>query len=164
MMSGIGLPVEFLEKITQEAALEDILRSSSFRDYINFRKQTIRKRMCIACLAETYNNENLWLKYAGSHTGFCVEYDFKVEGTMINKSIMPPLPVFYSEHPFDTTNAFVEDVLSSMAIILRTIGDKNSADRIITGELHRNELYFYAEIHVIEVPQAYLGMIIRDGI
>ena len=48
----------------------------------------------IGCLCTDYKNRLMWSHYAGSHTGFCIEYDYSNFGNNDNKNL--PFPVVYS--------------------------------------------------------------------
>jgi hypothetical protein len=95
--------------------------------------------MCIACFSETYDNENLWLKYSDSHKGFCVEYGFikpdllchdcKKTCEVYGKSISIS-PVYYSQKPYDATEYFTNELINSSAGLLSALGEKEAAKRM----------------------------------
>lgn len=61
-----------------------------------------RNSTYISCFCESNGSPQMWGRYAGSHKGFCVEYDFKSENTdeMLRKVLVP---VIYQENPPDIT-------------------------------------------------------------
>ena len=73
----------------------------------------------VACFSESCRSTLMWAHYANSHTGFCLEYDFKsyikdcsencenilsCPGFMLNYSIAP---VIYSENRYDASAGFM---------------------------------------------------------
>ena len=91
----------------------------------NFRTQFVteilqRENMYhVACFSESCRSTLMWAHYAQSHTGFCLEYDFKSSikdcsencnsilscpGFMMNYSIAP---VIYSEKRYDASAGFM---------------------------------------------------------
>ncbi|WP_047983547.1 DUF2971 domain-containing protein [Ornithinibacillus californiensis] len=61
----------------------------------------------ISCFSEVNNSILMWSHYANSHTGFCVEYNFKKEGIdpILTRSLQP---VVYSKEMFDLSNYLQE--------------------------------------------------------
>ena len=84
-------------------------------------RNMIRKRTWSICFSESFLNESLWLKYAGNHRGFVLEYEVSDIGTapfgvyspvncnamnncMKNRIIGDSLlPVYYSDKPYDAS-------------------------------------------------------------
>ena len=73
----------------------------------------------VACFSESCRSTLMWAHYANSHTGFCLEYDFKscikdcsencenilsCPGFMLNYSIAP---VIYSDNRYDASAGFM---------------------------------------------------------
>lgn len=85
---------------------EDLLRLT--RD--NFTKVIrphFKKHLYSICFAEDPLNENLWLKYANNHTGFCLEYSLKDDTKFSFESFQSGIslyPVYYSNDRYDATN------------------------------------------------------------
>lgn len=130
-------------------------QTESFKAFVEKRKETIRNYLCMACLTERYDNENMWLKYADSHKGFCLEYDFSDPRYFINESCNPqekcpisgkpivPYPVYYAEEPFDATDIFINEVVESSAGILNTIGESDVARRLVVNATRTSPLSLY---------------------
>ncbi|ETT84150.1 DUF2971 domain-containing protein [Viridibacillus sp. FSL R5-0477] len=61
----------------------------------------------IICFSEVNNNILLWSHYAENHTGFCIEYDFKLLGPKHVRCRMLE-PVIYVDDLFDATIYYLE--------------------------------------------------------
>ena len=66
------------------------------------------------CFSEDYLNQNLWLKYAENHRGFCLVYDLSckddytynikdITNNAFNSSPNYLFPIYYSNKPYDLT-------------------------------------------------------------
>ena len=138
----LNVDESLLQIFQKTSRLTEAYQTDSFKSFIeNKYKQSIRDNMCMACFTETFVNENMWLKYADSHKGFCLEYDFvdpksyicdgckRKTGCTVYGKTMIAYPVFYSETPFDTTDIFTNRVMESSSCILEAIGEKEAAAR-----------------------------------
>ena len=139
----LNVDESLLQIFLKTSQLTDAYQTDSFKSFIeNKYKQSIRDNLCMACSTEKYINENMWLKYADSHKGYCLEYDFadpksyicagckRKTGCMIYGKTMIAYPVFYSEEAFDTTDIFASRVMESSACILEALGEKDAATRL----------------------------------
>lgn len=139
----------------ERSQLTEAYKTDSFKAFVDKYKQSIRDNLCMACFTETCDNENLWLKYADSHKGFCLEYDFTdpisyvCDGCSVSTKCsaygktMCAYPVYYSDEPYDATNTFVKDVKESTACILEVIGEKEAATRLKTEGTKDSQLSLY---------------------
>lgn len=144
-----------LANIQSKGQLIKAYQTDSFKAFVDKRKQSIRENMCMACFTETYDNENLWLKYADNHKGFCLEYDFLDRDSNacdgcngLTKcaaygKMMCAYPVYYSENPFDTTEIFVNQVIESSVAILEAIGEREAAMILKENATRDSELFLY---------------------
>ena len=66
----------------------------------------LQKFLFSIAFAENPLNENLWLKYANSHKGFCLEYSLCDDSALLIKegsNYMSLYPVYYSNEKYDAT-------------------------------------------------------------
>lgn len=146
--------------IQSKSQFTSAYQTDSFKAFVDKRKQFIRENLCMACFTEIFNNENMWLKYADSHKGFCLEYDFAdpdlctCDGctgvkkcSAYGKSIRA-FPVYYSESPFDVTDIFLNHVIESSAGILKAIGEIEAARRLEANVTRDSSLSIYQMILV----------------
>lgn len=64
----------------------------------------------IVCFSEVMDSNLMWSHYANSHTGFCVEYNFKELDPHSAQSRMLA-PVIYSERLFDATKYLIDPII-----------------------------------------------------
>ncbi|NNU94798.1 DUF2971 domain-containing protein [Geobacillus sp. NFOSA3] len=99
---------EFAEKQIENEkfaeAAESIIINYHNQEIQRFIEQT-QKGTFISCFSEINNSILMWSHYAGGHTGFCVEYDFKQLGP---KDILTRLlyPVIYTDKLLDMAKYF----------------------------------------------------------
>lgn len=60
----------------------------------------IKETFRVACFSTIYDSILMWSHYAGSHTGYCIEYDFE-KINMVTDSIYPAI---YSNKRYDDTD------------------------------------------------------------
>lgn len=88
----IRLAVSLMSQVTKE--LEDVALKR-FND-------TIRSSLRITCFSESHDSPSMWERYAGNHSGYCVEYNFPEQGiTDLRNRCMNP--VTYNDQRFDAT-------------------------------------------------------------
>lgn len=77
-----------------------------------------RSSLSITCFSECYDSPSMWERYAGSHQGYCVEYNF-AELPIADHRKRCMNPVSYSDQRFDATAFMTGDVqaVSLMAMI-----------------------------------------------
>ena len=75
-----------------------------------------RGTMGICSLGETYDNEDLWTRYGGGHTGYCIEYD--IDSYEYKNEI---LPVLYVDENKRETNAIIQIVNTFVNVLLEKI-------------------------------------------
>ena len=84
---------------------------TAFDRLFNELPKKIDDLLLIGCLCTDYKNRLMWSHYAGSHTGFCIEYDFS-EHTGANLFELPQ-PVIYAKDrpifPWDVVIDNTED-------------------------------------------------------
>lgn len=139
MKEIFGISDEEASKFLEVSKIVSAYSTESFQKFVIQYKQSIRHKMCIACFSETYDNENLWLKYSDSHKGFCVEYEFIKSDLLChdcNKVCeaygkrISVLPVYYSQKPYDSTEYFTNEVINSSAGLLSSLGEIEAAKRM----------------------------------
>jgi len=66
-------------------------------DYYMDINKKIRSDLLCLCLAEEYDNDVMWAKYAGERSGFCIGYEMADESFLGQRALMALSPVFYGE-------------------------------------------------------------------
>ena len=77
-----------------------------------------RKAMGICSLGETCNNDDLWKRYGGNYTGYCIEYD--IENYKEKANIFP---VLYVDESKRETNAIIQIINTYVNVFLNKISD-----------------------------------------
>lgn len=72
---------------------EPKFKEERFAKVMNSQGKVFQNAMYICSLAETARNEDLWTRYAGAHSGFCIEYSAHA---LIHAGWVP-FPVYYGE-------------------------------------------------------------------
>lgn len=92
----VGLTMRVSQKLYPEYNGSVDMVQQLIDDMDNKLTEKMRNLFLIGCLCTSYKNRLMWLHYADSHKGFCIEYDFnEPEDEVLSKL---PLPVFYSEN------------------------------------------------------------------
>lgn len=101
IVTSLGIPSEDVLR-SLDAATQNPITAEAFEESIKNVRSQILKTLYSICFCEDPLNETLWLKYADSHRGFVVTYDFHSADTYlcgkdgICKIVRPfkPRPIF----------------------------------------------------------------------
>lgn len=72
---------------------EPKFKADRYARVMNSQGKVFQKELYICSLAETAGNEDLWTRYAGHHSGFCIEYS---ANALIHAGRIP-FPIFYGD-------------------------------------------------------------------
>lgn len=123
--------------------------------YLKEIRNDMRKNTWSICFSESFDNENLWLKYADRHKGFVMEYEVKqlLEGDMRvigcglcdnckNNSLKAAIwPVYYAKEKYDATE------YASFCAACKLFEQNGMSD--IVQQLLSEELYTWDAMRVI---------------
>lgn len=138
-----------------DAATQNPITAEAFEESIKNVRSQILKTLYSICFCEDPLNETLWLKYADSHRGFVVTYDFhSVDTYLCGKDGIckncptiqtPPniYPVYYSNEKYDASRYAIAALLKvSMASSGVSIpqGLLRAADASMIWEIERISL------------------------
>lgn len=116
---SIRKDVELFSKMDDKILLGNIV--SKIRNDI---RPKLQSNSYSICFSEDFNNENLWLKYADNHKGFCLVYDLEDNDKLlcgkeekckkcisnVSKSLYP---VYYSNEKYDATEYAIKQGIFS---------------------------------------------------
>ena len=113
-----GLDDQELKKKFEKLSEEDLL--CYIVDVLSkYIRPMMQKNSHSICFSQDYNNENLWLKYANNHKGFCLVFDMedndswlcarenKCKNCIITNSTKTLYPIYYSDEKYDATKFFL---------------------------------------------------------
>ena len=119
--SSLGVDSSDMIQVLSNADMQSAyLNISRVLEQIN---KIVQSEIQSICFTEEYKNEQLWLKYAGNHTGFVLEYDMMDNDAFLcgRKSMCrdclastlnyPLYPVYYTTQKYDATNFAVNTAI-----------------------------------------------------
>lgn len=154
IVTSLGIPSEDVLR-SLDAATQNPITAEAFEESIKNVRSQILKTLYSICFCEDPLNETLWLKYADSHRGFVVTYDFHSADTYLCgkdgickncPTIQTPpniYPVYYSNEKYDASRYAIAALLKvSMASSGVSIpqGLLRAADASMIWEIERISL------------------------
>lgn len=154
IVTSLGNPSEDVLR-SLDAATQNPITAEAFEESIKNVRSQILKTLYSICFCEDPLNETLWLKYADSHRGFVVTYDFHSADTYLCgkdgickncPTIQTPpniYPVYYSNEKYDASRYAIAALLKvSMASSGVSIpqGLLRAADASMIWEIERISL------------------------
>ena len=135
-----GLDDQELKKKFEKLSEEDLL--CYIVDVLSkYIRPMMQKNSHSICFSQDYNNENLWLKYANNHKGFCLVFDMedndswlcarenKCKNCIITNSTKTLYPIYYSDEKYDATNYAIKQLIFSG--IINIFKDKELAQKFV---------------------------------
>ena len=71
---------------------------TNFKAILDQHIHAIKNMYNVCCFSSELDEDLMWSHYANSHTGFCIQYDFKSLG-LLNDRVQLLLPVIYRDSP-----------------------------------------------------------------
>lgn len=106
---------------------EPKFKEDRYARVMNSKGKIFQRDLYICSLAETAQNEDLWARYAGHHSGFCIEYSAKA---LIHAGRVP-FPIYYG----DINRSLMElNAKSKSDMLFDIILKKSAADWCQQGE------------------------------
>lgn len=90
----IDMLMQFNE-LTTMARIEKPLKRM-FDHYMGINKR-IRSNILCLCLAEEFDSDVMWAKYAGERSGFCIGYEIPMSNFHGQRTLMALNPIYYGE-------------------------------------------------------------------
>lgn len=91
---SVFIPEEDWEAIYQYmCSKEERFKEEKYARVMRSKGKVFQKDLYLCSLAETATNDDLWKRYGGDHSGFCIEYSAADLGLLG----LIPLPVFYGD-------------------------------------------------------------------
>lgn len=151
---------EYIRQLVARAKGTDLTGATeNVIGYLKEIRNEMRKNTWSICFSESFDNENLWLKYADRHKGFVMEYEVKqlLEGEMrvigcglcdnCKNNILKAAiwPVYYANEKYDATE------YASFCAVCKLL-EKNGMSDIVQQYLTA-ELYTWDAIRVILIKK-----------
>ena len=103
----LGVPTEKITFDRFSALDKELALKNTIYHLAEVIRPHIQKHLFSIAFAEDPLNENLWLKYANNHKGFCLEYNLHDEPSSLIKKPnheMSLYPVYYSNEKYNATD------------------------------------------------------------